>query len=63
MIISALPLRTSRSGSVEKASVSQITAAGWWKQPSWFFPARRFIAVLPPTEESTAASSVVGSWM
>ena len=30
--------------------------------PARFFPAARSIAVLPPTEESTAGSSVVGSW-
>ena len=32
----------------------------WLKQPARFLPQSRSMAVLPPTEESTAASSVVG---
>ena len=36
------------------------TAAGWWKAPIRFLPAGWSIATLPPTLESTCASSVVG---
>ncbi len=38
------------------------TAAGWWNAPTRFLPAAALIAVLPPTELSTCASSVVGTW-
>ena len=36
------------------------TARGWWNAPTAFFTPSRSMAVLPPTEESTCASSVVG---
>ena len=55
----APPAKTGR-GRVFRQSVSQRTAAGWRKAPARFFPARRSMAVLPPTEESTAESRVVG---
>ena len=33
------------------------------KQPAWFLPLSRSTAVLPPTEESTMDSRVVGTWI
>ena len=42
-------------------AVSAKTAVGWWKLPTRFLPAARLIPVLPPTELSTCASSVVGT--
>ena len=41
-------------------SVSQRTRRGCQKAPQRFLPRERSTAVLPPTEESTAASRVVG---
>ena len=58
---SASPARNSRSGSVARVSMSATTATGWWKAPTRFLPSARSTAVLPPTEESTIASRVVGS--
>ena len=40
--------------------MSASTSRGWWKAPTRFLPWRELIPVLPPTELSTWASSVVG---
>ena len=61
LITSASPARSSRSGSVSSVATSAITRSGWWKAPIMFLPRAWLIAVLPPTEESTCASSVVGT--
>ena len=58
---SASPARSSRSGRVASVAVSATTARGGWNAPTRFLPAGRSTAVLPPTEESTIASSVVGT--
>jgi hypothetical protein len=58
---SARPARNSRAGRVASVSRSANTAEGWWKAPTRFLPCARSTAVLPPTEESTIASSVVGN--
>ena len=60
-VTSAMPARSSRSGKLSSVATSAITASGWWNAPTMFLPRAWFIAVLPPTEESTWASSVVGS--
>ena len=60
---SASPARSSRGGRVASVAVSISTARGGWKAPTRFLPAGMSTAVLPPTEESTIASSEVGSWM
>ena len=41
--------------------MSTTTSRGWWKAPIRFLPAGVSTAVLPPTAESTIASSVVGT--
>ena len=58
---SATPFRNSAGGSVPKSAVSATTAAGGWMAPIRFFPRAAFTPVFPPTEASTAASSVVGT--
>ena len=58
---SARPARSSRGGSVTSVAVSASTASGWWKAPIRFLPPGWLTPVLPPTEESTCASSVVGT--
>ena len=58
---SASPARSSRGGSVASVSVSASTARGWWNAPIMFLPRGWLTPVLPPTEESTCASSVVGT--
>ena len=58
---SASPLAHSRSGSEVSVSVSATTSSGCLKAPTRFLPAGRSTPVLPPTEESTWASSVVGN--
>ncbi len=60
------PPRRSRPASRAAAAwpsvaVSAITMRGWWKAPSRFLPRPVLIPVLPPTPESTCASSVVGN--
>mmetsp|Transcript_17002 Transcript_17002/g.57703 ORF Transcript_17002/g.57703 Transcript_17002/m.57703 type:complete len:212 (-) Transcript_17002:244-879(-) len=55
------PDRSSRGGSVESAAMSATTASGWWKAPIMFLPRGWFTPVLPPTDESTMAMSVVGT--
>ena len=40
--------------------MSASTRRGWWKAPTRFLPSGELIPVLPPTELSTWASSVVG---
>ena len=59
-ITSASPATSSRRGSVRSVARSMQTAAGWWKAPMRFLPAGWSMATLPPTLESTCASSVVG---
>jgi hypothetical protein len=44
-------------------SRSASTRRGWWKAPIRFLPRGVSMAVLPPTDESTWASRVVGIWM
>jgi hypothetical protein len=46
---------------VSSSAVSAITRIGWWNAPTRFLPWRELIPVLPPTEESTCASKVVGT--
>ena len=58
---SARPARSSRAGRLRRVVVSAITARGGWKAPTRFLPWAMSTAVLPPTEESTIASRVVGS--
>ena len=41
--------------------MSATTARGWWNAPTRFLPAPRSTPVLPPTDASTIASSVVGT--
>ena len=45
---------------VARHPTSAITTLGCQKAPARFLPAARSIAVLPPTEESTMASRLVG---
>ena len=59
--ISAQPQRHSRSSRVASVAVEAHTYAGCLNAPTRFFPAARFTPVLPPTEESTIANSVVGT--
>ncbi len=42
--------------------MSISTARGWWNAPTMFLPSGWLTPVLPPTDESTCASSVVGTW-
>ena len=58
---SANPLRYSRSGNEFKNAVSIHTPAGWWNAPIRFFPFGWLIPTFPPTDESTIASSDVGT--
>jgi hypothetical protein len=58
---SASPRRTPAAAAMPRVAVSAITALGWWKAPTMFLPSGWLIAVFPPTEESTCASSVVGT--
>ena len=58
---SASPAESSRAGKVSRQSVSMTTARGWWNAPIMFLPSGWLMPVLPPTEESTCASSVVGT--
>ncbi len=59
--ISAQPQAHSRSSSVASVAVSAHTYAGCLNAPTRFLPAARLTPVLPPTEESTIDSSVVGT--
>ena len=61
LAISARPADRSRAGSVSSTPRSASTSTGWWNRPTMFLPARELIAVLPPTDESTWARSVVGT--
>jgi hypothetical protein len=63
LMISAAPARSSRNGNVRRVSVSMSTARGWWKAPIMFLPSGWLTPVLPPTDESTWESRVVGTWM
>ena len=58
---SAMPLLSSRGGSVPSHAASTNTNSGWWNAPSRFLPWGWSIAVFPPIAESTMASSVVGT--
>ena len=60
---SGRPDTNSRSGRVSRTCVSITTLRGWWKAPIMFLPCGWFTPVLPPTEESTMAITVVGTWM
>jgi hypothetical protein len=60
---SAMPADSSRAGRVCRVSVSASTSFGCQKAPIMFLPRGWLIPVLPPTEESTCDSSVVGIWM
>ena len=62
LMASAAPSAKTAAGRDLRQSVSHSTAVGCKNAPARFFPAARSMAVLPPTEESTAESSVVGSW-
>ena len=59
-IASAIPSARISGVSVLSVSLSQITSAGCLNAPTRFFPAGISIAVLPPTDESICARSVVG---
>ena len=61
LMTSARPADSSRGGSVSSVSRSQTTRSGWWKAPIMFLPSGWLMAVLPPTDESTWASKVVGT--
>ncbi|CDE85009.1 unknown [Coraliomargarita sp. CAG:312] len=61
-ITSAIPAANSLCGRVDKKEVSAKTPHGWWNAPTKFFPSAILIPVLPPTDESTIARSVVGIW-
>ena len=56
------PEASSRVGKVLRVCVSTRTRCGWWKAPIMFLPKAWFTPVLPPTEESTVAMTVVGIW-
>ena len=43
--------------------MSSTIADGWWNAPSRFLPSGRSTPVLPPMDESTWATSVVGTWI
>ena len=53
--------RSWRGGSDRSVATSITTVAGWWKAPTRFLPSGRSTAVLPPIDESTCATSVVGT--
>ena len=55
------PDASSRSGSVRSVAMSISTQVGWWKAPIMFLPSGWLTPVLPPTEESTWAMTVVGT--
>ncbi len=46
--------------SIERRRIA-TTRTGWWKAPTRFFPWGELMPVLPPTEESTCDSKVVGA--
>ena len=58
---SAIPLMNSLSGKVDKKVKSTKTYCGCQKLPMKFLPNGVSTAVLPPIEESTIASKVVGT--
>ena len=60
---SLIPLFNSRSGNVLRVLVSMNTHWGWWKAPIMFLPRGWLTPVLPPTEESTMAITVVGIYI
>ncbi len=60
---SSRPSRRCASVSVPKSSSHSQLSSAKWKTPSTFFAPPTFTAPLPPTLESTAANSVLGTWM
>ena len=58
---SAIPFRSSSSGSVSSVPGSITTRAGQWNAPIRFLPPGRSTAVLPPIAASTWPTSVVGT--
>ena len=62
LITSPIPAENSRLGRVFRRSKSTTTESGWWKEPTRFLPELRLIPVFPPTELSTMARRVVGTW-
>ena len=60
---SAIPSARTDGSSVDSSAVSATTAAGCQNTPARFLPAVRSTPVLPPTDESIIASSVVGIWI
>ena len=61
--ISAIPLRSSSAGRVAKKRVSTTTPNGLLITPIRFFKAPKSTPVLPPTEASTIASRLVGTFI
>ena len=61
LIISAHPSENVEALSVFNILQSHITRFGCQNAPARFLPELRFTAVLPPTDESTMASRVVGT--
>ena len=61
LMTSAMPSEKVLSSSVSNTSGSMTTRRGCQKAPARFLPAGRSMATLPPTEESTWASRVVGT--
>ena len=47
---------------VDRQVGSATTTLGCQKAPARFFPASRSMAVFPPTDESTMARRLVGTW-
>ena len=58
---SAQPAVSCRMGRVVTALTSESTNRGWWNVPTRFFPWGRSMAILPPIDESSMESSVVGA--
>ena len=58
---SPMPSLTNSSGRVLRQSRSHTTSLGCQKAPTRFLPSGRSTAVLPPTLESTMASSDVAT--
>ena len=60
LMASASPAWSCRGLRVRRVSGSMSTFLGWKKEPTTFFTPWKFTAVLPPMEESTWESRVVG---
>src|SRR3546814_4054125 len=61
LMISAMPASRSRCGKLVRLAMSASTSCGWWNAPIMFLPRGWLTPVLPPTDESTCASKVVGN--